>query len=529
MNSAPLREDEIVPELKRAHDERRAAARAKCERIEAELAEVIDLPTPNGNGTARNNASATPNGDRFAQTQPELADAIAAEARALAAAADHQEIAQGLTLNDLFPAKVADAIEARTRYLPITGPSAALVYLAGVAGLVKLGTEVVGSAASGLIVPANLYACLVGPSGLMKSPQGKLLVKVPAAPLVKELAAEHQARLTAWKQESEGKGKGDPPQPRRILLNDATGEALAATLQESEAAGLGLLLCREELAGLFGSLNAYRGGRGGDEQHLLELYDGDGMTSARISSSGRTYSRAQFSIYGSTQPEVLQKLVAEGDANGLWARFMFAPVPARAVMLPEDDDPTEAEAAAATLERIARAVYAMPPRQYRLTRDAATRFRAYHYGRQKAALEADLNAHRSLYGKAAGKVLRIAGLLHLLMFATTGKQGREIEEATLIQAITLVDHLDVYALGVHTTAADGSPSDLMRTVHRIAQRAGGGVTTREVTHKLSPTQRSRWDTTAIRAAMDALHAAGFGAVLDGAKGGGVYRASRDLP
>jgi len=43
-------------------------------------------------------------------------------------------------------------------------------------------------------------------------------------------------------------------------VSEYTGEALAAQLQEQEEAGLGLLIYRDELSGLFGSLDQYRGG-----------------------------------------------------------------------------------------------------------------------------------------------------------------------------------------------------------------------------------------------------------------------------
>jgi hypothetical protein len=69
---------------------------------------------------------------------------IAAEARTLRAEADRQEIGQVITLQYLFPPSLAEALRIRCRYLPADAPSSALSFLAAVAGLVKLGSEVVG-------------------------------------------------------------------------------------------------------------------------------------------------------------------------------------------------------------------------------------------------------------------------------------------------------------------------------------------------------------------------------------------------
>ncbi|MCP9824506.1 DUF3987 domain-containing protein [Synechococcus sp. EJ6-Ellesmere] len=461
------------------------------------------------------------------------ADRIAAEVRAIHAEADRLEIQSALTLQAMLPARVADAIEARTRYLTVTGPSAVVPFLAGIAGLAKLGTQVVGSASSGLIVPINLYAALVGASGVMKTPAGTLLISANYSPLEAELAAGYKRQVEDWKAEcreiKKGGEKPDPPQRPSIITSDTTGEALTATLQENESRGLGMMLYRDELAGLFGSLNAYRGGKGGDEQQLLELFDGRGMKSLRVSGT-RYYSRAQFSIYGTIQPDVLNQLVAGGDASGLWARFLFVPVPAKAVMLPEIDDDREALAAAAELEQISRTVYAMAARPYRLSPDAAARFRAYHYSRQQAVLGAALGAHGALYGKSSAKVLRVAGALHLVAIAageapSTGPIGDDVLE----RAILLVDNLDAYALGIHSAAAGDGPSGLMRTVQRVAEAAAIPVTANDISKRLSGKQRKEAGTAGILAAMQALTAAGYGEIETGSRGATRYRATETLP
>lgn len=95
--------------------------------------------------------------------------------------------------------------------------------------------------------------------------------------------------------------------------------------------------------------------------------------------------------------------MAEGDVSGLWARFLFTPLPTRAVRLPDDDGDATLQAATATLQRMAHAVHQLAPRPHRLDAAGAARFRCYHFDRQQAALAATLPAHGALYSKAAGR------------------------------------------------------------------------------------------------------------------------------
>jgi CRISPR-associated protein Cmr3 len=317
------------------------------------------------------------------------------------------------------------------------------------------------------------------------------------------------------------------------MVSDYTGEALALQLQTQEDAGLGLLINRDELKGLFGSLNAYRGGRGADEEQLLELFDGSGLTSLRIKDGGRQFTRSQLSIWGSTQPDVLRELVAKGDANGLWARFLFVPLPERAVPLPLATSATEVaevEDAAATLANACGAVYRLPRQIYRLAPAAAERFADYELGRQRAALGATIGAQSALYGKSAGKVLRLAGVLHLLKIAAGEiSSSAAIEPGTIERAAILVDHLDAWALGLHAEVAAGGVGQLMRTVHRAAEAAAGALRWRELVVKMSAKQRKETDAAAFAEAARALAAAGYGEVEQGKRGAISYRATSALP
>ena len=461
--------------------------------------------------------------------------AIASEAANLAAESDRQEIGQVLTLGYLLPPSIASALETRCKYLPTDGPSAALPFLTAVAGLVKLGTQVEGSAVAGLRVPINLFASTVANSGAKKSPLGRLVVVSPTSVLVAEMATANKRRREEWHQtckDLKNKEKPSPPFPRRLTVSEYTGEALAAQLQEQEEAGLGLLIYRDELSGLFGSLDQYRGGRGADEQQLLELFDGGGLTSLRIAGD-RIYTRSQVSIYGSIQPEVLRQLVAKGDASGLWARFLFVPLPTRAIALPTAHTPAEeacVEAAADTLAKACRTIYQLAPATYQLDQDAADLFVRYEYQRQQAAHRATIGAQSALYGKSAGKVLRLAGVLHLLHLAA-GDATREkrISASCIERATALVDHLDAWALGLHAEVAASGGSQLMRTIHRIAEATGEPVGWKQIQNRLSRAQRDSTDLATAAAAMHALAGAGYGEVEVGKRSATTYRATKALP
>lgn len=461
---------------------------------------------------------------------------VEAEAQALDAEADRRDLGQLLKPDYLLPATIAAAVEDVTRYLPGDGPSRSLPYLVAVAGLAKLGTMVEACNLAGFSVPVNLYGCLVADSGRKKSPTHKRLVAEPLKELRDELNKCNQKDRESWQESCNNlaKGQSRPPEPigKRLIVGDFTGEALAQQLEAQEAAGLGLLIHRDELSGLFGSLNQYRGGKGSDEQQLLELFDGGGLTSLRVSGH-RTYNRSQVSIWGGTQTATLRKLVANGDDSGLWARFLFVPLPERVVPLPieqTDEQKDQIEAAEQTLASTASAIYRMPPNTYRLSRDATAAFVRYEENRQRAAIAATIGAEAAVYGKSAGKVARLAGVIHLLRIATgEAAAGDEIGADLIERAAALVDHLDAWVVALHTGVAGGGTNSTMATIHRAAERAGRAVRWKEIQNALSASQRKVIDSATAAAAMHALADRGFGQIETGKRGGLAYRALKPLP
>ena len=475
---------------------------------------------------------------RSIEQEHEARSAIAAEARTLRAEADRQEISQALTLDYLFPPSMAEALRVRCRYLPADAPSIALSFLTGVAGLVKLGSEVIGIKAADFRVPMNLYTALVGNSGAKKSPLRKLAVDQPAAPLALDLARAHSRAMEDWTQQNKALPKTertDPPKPVYVSISSTTVEALAQQLERQEGKGLSLLINRDELSGLFGSLGAYKNGRGDDEQFFLETFDGSGFRSLRVSSpgGGRSYESCSLSIYGTVQPGVLEQLVASGDDSGLWARFLFVPLPQKVVALPEIETELEIEeaaAAAAALAQACSAVYRMPRRSLELSPEARRAFVRYESNAQQEALRASIGAQSALFGKAAGKVLRIAGLLHLLQLVAPDGQASELITAdTMERATALVDHINGWTLSLHADLARGGASDLMRMVHRIATAAEGQpIRWKHVQNRLSVKQKKEIDSAAVVMAMEALAELEVGTFERGAKGGALYRATSPL-
>ena len=502
------------------------ASRADLEALRLELAAASDIPAASLVGLLRS-----------IEAEQEGALSIAAEARNLRDAQEQREFSAGWHLDYLVPHSIANALRVRTRWLPSDDVAALVTFLVCCSGVVKLGSEIVASEAADYRVPLNLYGALVARSGAKKSPLSRLLVDAPTRALRLDLAREHTRAMEAWTEQNRGvkaSERPDPPQAAYLSVSDATAEALAHQLQIQEQRGLGLLLHRDELAGLFGGLNQYRGGRGSDSEQLLEAYDGSGFRSLRVAATGggRFYDRCHLSIWGTIQPAVLQGLVANGDASGLWARYLFVPLPERVVRLADEESPEEAAAAAHAaqiLAAVAGWIYKLPRTSLSLSPCGRRAFMQYEARCQGDALRATLPAQGALFGKAPGKALRLAALLHLLhQAAHDGHHSPTIDGEAIGRATGLCDHLNAWTLSLHADAAAGGANDLMRLVHRVAMASAHPISWRDLAGRLSRQQRREIDSAQAAAAMDALAALGVGQVERGPRGGASYRATGEL-
>jgi hypothetical protein len=466
----------------------------------------------------------------------------------LALQAEHDAIALGkgavgsssLTLEQLFPEELARALRTASRAMPYVDHGIAMAYLAGISGLVKLGTGVCGNVITSFVVPVNLYVATVARSGQKKTPLEKLAIRKPTREIRLDLARQNNRAIEVWKDQCRDIKKKDDrpdmPTPMHVHIQDYTGEALTALLCEAEKRRMGVLVLRDELAGLFGSLNAYRQGRGGDEQQLLELYDGNSFTSLRISAADRSFERCHVSIYGGIQPDVLRDLIKGGDPSGKWARFIFSPLPPITAPLPTSVTPADLgllEDADRTLLEFSRKIFALSPNTYNLDQASVEHFSAYELSKQQQALDARLPSQGALCGKSAGKVLRVAGLLHVIRVAA-GLHGlwEPITLETLQLAIGLVDHLDAWSLRFHEVAIGDSSlpavSTLMRRIHEIAEKAGEPIGWKQIMPKLTATDRKTASAPLAAAAMAALQELQVGTVIETSRGASRYQATAPL-
>jgi hypothetical protein len=475
------------------------------------------------------------------RVEEEQRDVLLQEASALEVDLARQQARAPICLDRLFAPPLAEALRRITEHLPYCDHVVATTFLAGVSGLVKLGTTICGNPYTDFVTPANLYVATVGRSGQKKTPLEKLLVRRPAREVIREMAVENTRAMESWREQCKGCKRKDaqPPRPVPVYLQiqDYTGEALVALLQELDKRGLSVLVLRDELSGLFGAMNAYRSGKGADEQQLLELFDGHAFTSLRVSAGDRSYDRCQVSIYGAIQPGVLRELIKGGDPSGKWARFLFSPLPDNTLPLPtviSEEGVAAVHGANQALQAYARRIYTLPAQRYQLDGEAIEVFSAYEHDKQIQAQQARLDAQGALYGKSAGKVLRVAVLLHLLRMVVLGEQGDgDVSVATLQLAIELVDFLDDWALGFHEQAAaaaeDGGVSSLMRRIHTLARKGRCALTWAQLRQQMNSKEKKGTNAALAEQAMRALADLGVGEVSEGPRGGLLYQATGELP
>jgi hypothetical protein len=436
----------------------------------------------------------------------------------------------GPTLGDLFPDELTAALKIVCKYLPYDDDLIAGTFLVAVAGLQRMGASLMCNRLSNFSVPLNLFMATVGDSGTKKSPLERTLIEHPYQEVRTQLATMHESILKEWKA---GKPKKTEKQPQlpRLTVKDVTGEALEKQLCVQEKHLLGLLLKRDELAGFFAGMNQHKGGKGNDEQALLEYFDGSGVETIRATSPNRICRRSLLSIYGAIQPAVLQQMQKGVDHNGKWARFLFVYLPAKPTPLPESisaDEQKAFESAQRYLQRLALAIRKQPGIQYELNEEAIRRFAGYEYQQQLKAVEARLPSQAAIMNKSAGKVGRIAGLLHVIHQAANQEMGTlpEVEVGMVEAAIRLVDHCDRWAMQFQRLSNSSSEEKLMLRLHQLAEKSKSSQSTSQLLQGLSSAERDRNGANAdvVVDLLRKLAEAGYGEISEGQRGGLRYKA-----
>jgi hypothetical protein len=405
--------------------------------------------------------------------------------------------------------------------------------------MLRLGTKVTGNKMTNYSVPINFYTILRAASGRKKSALGDLFAVDPAADVLLKVTQQNDRFMRKWQDDCRGQKPADrPPQPvpLDIRVNDYTGEAFVQALAKLDEEGRAVTIFRDEISALFESMNAYKSGKGADEQQLLELYDGRGFRSLRVSDKARAYSRAAVNIFGSIQPDILDNLLRNGDASGMWARFIFIALPDLIKKLPTKEDPAKLKAfqnAQKHLRDVVSAVFDLPAIEYKLDAEAMELFAEYELKKQEDALSTTISAQAALYGKSAGKVLRFAGILHILEFTVNQLQPSELISREILQkAIHLVDRLDHWTLACHAKLAGmttGSLSYFERRLHSIALKSKSPMSWTDIRNKMSSDERKGKDVKDAEEAMKKLVALGLGEITRGPNGGLVYKALKPIP
>jgi hypothetical protein len=251
---------------------------------------------------------------------------------------------------DLLPASFRPLVLDVTERMQVPMDYPAVVIVLCMAGVVNRRAIIQPKAhdTEWLVVP-NLWGGLIAPPGFMKSP----VIQEATRPLnqiqaewrreyeaaLKNFACaneEFELRRAAWKEQYKANaksGRATPARPedapevpklQRLVVNDATFEALHQTMSENPA---GILVIRDELTGWLSQLD--RSGREGERAFCLQAWNGDtGHTIDRIGRGTIHVEACCMSMLGGIQPGRLRSYLVDalqdGPSNdGLIQRFQL--------------------------------------------------------------------------------------------------------------------------------------------------------------------------------------------------------------
>jgi len=374
--------------------------------------------------------------------------------------------------------------------VPLDFPGAVAVL--GLAGCVNRRARIQPKAAdtSWSVVPC-MWGGIVAAPGLLKSP----VIHEITRPLrqIQELwwneqkhaeseyareKEEYDLRHQAWKDKYKQLTKrGQPvqswteneperPRMRRLIVNDATMEALHETLAANPS---GVLVMRDELTGWWSQLD--RPGREGERAFYLQSWNGDtAHTIDRIGRGSIHVPACALSMLGGIQPARLRSYlvdaVIDGPANdGLIQRFQVLVWPDTPQEWRYVDRPPNAKAAAAALCVFERLVSLDPenPTRLKFSEDAQLLFIAWLTELERKVRDSEL--HPALASHLAKYRRLMPALSALFELADSGTGEVSLEHAQ--QSAAMCEYLESHAQRIYSCIVTPQLRAARELAHKI--------------------------------------------------------------
>jgi hypothetical protein len=408
-----------------------------------------------------------------------------------------------LDLRKILPANLATPLLKLAGWLNLKPEAYLTTLLTTVSILHKAGTIVVLNKEWDFEVSPNMFATIISPSSQKKSPILKAICKKPLGILQREAHEEYKNQMKAYGEElkeweaTKPEDREEPPvKPERKIyfFTKTTGEGL--TYQAARCPEQGILCLSDELAGMLGAQNQYRGGKGSDKQDWLTYYDGMGDTTLRAEGIKAESDFVLLGIIGGIQPKIMQKLLDDcSDSDGGWARFLFVNQPNAASQMSVDGGSYDLTDLLADLYR---QIDALPATTYRLSPEAFRLFCKAYNRLEKKRVSDRLEGMQAVWGKSEGRIGKLAVNLHVIHALMKGQTPSEEIPVEFIQAaITLTKYYAQQVQSLYTQFSD--PDALaphLANVIQLAQRKGGWIKASDV--YLSITKKHRPSGSTVR-------------------------------
>ncbi|MGC8904023.1 YfjI family protein [Thermus sp.] len=329
----------------------------------------------------------------------------------------------------------------------------------------------------------NLWVAVIAPTGTKKSAVLNTLAR-PLYELEQAFHEDFEAKRRVWELEREAWKAKKPeergpepeePKPWRVVVEDATKEALVRVLQVNR----GLVAVFDELKGLFASWQ--RVDRAADRAFWLKAYSGGYHREDRMSRETSPLREPALAVVGFVQPgpfrQIVLKALEEGEeADGLLQRFIL--VQGGLTAWPEKRPEVGSQAYhayQAFMKGLWREPQA-PPVVLTFDPEAQKLWYEWEDEVERELRNEDLpEAWRGYLGKRLGLTARLAGVLSVLW-----KEGGLISEDSLLRAISLVEWAEAHAKRVWRRARVGDVSKLVRVAAKLLERARRGTLPKEL-------------------------------------------------